>query len=158
MLGGEGLEVLLVSEVELRSSLQKSYKLVLVGNHVLFQELNMVFGQDYLWSGGFLHYLTLAFFFFLFLNLFLRFQRVQELLESFGILLDYLNEDLEMEVRESSLGGHELYQRAQGLETVVLQGCGMLEKSLSAILLVDIQKEVPVLGTIDVNQECEHLY
>ena len=102
--------------------------------------------------------MTIAFFLLLFLNLFLRFQRVQELLESFGILLDYLNEDLEMEVRESSLGGHELYERAQGLETVVLQGCGMLEKNLSAILLIDLQKNVPVLGTVDVHQECEPLF
>ena len=55
MLRGEGLEVLLVGEVELRSSLQESHELVLVGNHVLFQELNMVFRQHYLRSGGFLH-------------------------------------------------------------------------------------------------------
>lgn len=55
MLGGKGLEVLLVGEVELRSSLQEYHELVLVDNHVLFQELNMVLGQHYLRSGGFLH-------------------------------------------------------------------------------------------------------
>jgi hypothetical protein len=63
-----------------------------------------------------------------------------------------------MEVRECSLGGHELYERAQGLETVVLQGCGMLEKGLPTILLIDLQKDVPVLGTVDVHQECEPLF
>jgi hypothetical protein len=63
-----------------------------------------------------------------------------------------------MKVRESSLGGHELYERAQGLEAVVFQGCGMLENSLSAVLLIDIQKDVPVLGTVDVHQESEPLF
>ena len=80
----------------------------------------MVSGQLYLCS-LILHNVTLAFFLFLFLNLFLRLQRVQEHLERFGILLDYLNEDLEMEVREGVLGGQEMYKRAQGLETVMLQ-------------------------------------
>ena len=120
MLGGKGLEVLFVIDVELRSSCQEPYELVLGDNHVLFQELNMVLWQVYICS-RILCNLTLAFFLLLYLNLFLRFQRVQELLESFGILLDYLNEDLEMEVREGVLGGQELYERAQGLETVMLQ-------------------------------------
>jgi len=56
-----------------------------------------------------------------------------------------------MEVRESFLGGHELYKRAQSLEALMLQGCRMLEKGLPALLLVDLQKEVPVLSTVDVH-------
>jgi hypothetical protein len=139
VLGREGLEVLLVSKVELRSSLKEAHELVLVGNHVLFQKLNLVFGQLNLWGSSFLHNLALTLFLLLFLSFFLRFQRVQELLDSFGILLDYFNEDLEMKVRESFLGGHELYERAQSLETLVFQGCGMLEKGLPAISLVDLQ-------------------
>ena len=138
MLGREGLEVLLVSKVELRSSLKEAHELVLVGNHVLFQKLNMLSRQLNLWE-CFLLNLALALFLLLFLSFFLRFQRVQELLDSFGILLDYFNEDLEMKVRESFLGGHELYERAQSLETLVFQGCGMLEKGLPAISLVDLQ-------------------
>jgi hypothetical protein len=109
VLGREGLKVLLVSKVELRSSLKEAHELVLVGNHVLFQKLNMLSRQLNLWGSSFLHNLALTLFLLLFLSLFLRFQLVQVVLYSSGILLDYLNEDLEMEVRESFLGGHELY-------------------------------------------------